>query len=244
MIAQRIIPDKILEAHTCRLCDKYLTVSPISIHPDGGNICGRCQKNKKSSQSLFHGTLDLPDQINIPYTIFSYTNHLFPCINRYDGCSILLPFDEVKHHEKNCASIKISCRLCNYEGTGSQQLLHFKKNHKKNLFEKVHFRFPLHQKYRSNLIKRNNLLFFLDVNIISSTIVKMSIRATNQDLDTIEFFCLLKNFFGDVFDQVTLTRRASDQILHQIEIKDEDCCFENYGDVYCECLLRKQTVFV
>lgn len=245
MIAQRIIPDKILEAHTCRLCDKYLTVSPISVHPDGGNICGRCQKSKKPSQSLFHCTLDLPDQTSIPYTIFSYANHLFPCINRYERCSTLMPFDEVKQHEKNCLSIKTLCGFCEYEGTGSQQLYHFRKLHKKNIFENIHFRFPLHQKYRTNLIKRDNLLFILDVTIISSKIVMMSVKSTNQILDNnIEFFCLFKNFFGEVFDQLTLTRRTADKINHQIDIRDESCSFEKYGDVYCECLLRKQNVFL
>lgn len=238
-----IIPDQVLETHTCRLCDKYLTVSPISIHPEGGNICGRCQSHVNNRRHcLFEcgPSENLSEQINIPYAIFGYVNHLFPCVNRYEGCNKLLTFDEISIHETTCPSRKIKCLHCDYEGTGSQHINHFKTKHPLNFFDKIRFRFPLDHYYCTNLIKRGDELFFLYFQIESDKQkVSFFVEPTRRELgDDIDFFCLLKDAAsGEVFDQTTVSRRRTDGIYHAIHFK-ENCYLEEL-DIFCECLLKR-----
>ncbi|KYB28317.1 hypothetical protein TcasGA2_TC032619 [Tribolium castaneum] len=237
-----IIPDQVLEAYTCRLCDKYLTVIPISIHPEGGNICGRCQsKVTKQSHCLFECDSDLLEQINLPYAIFGYVNHLFPCVNRYEGCDRLLTFDEISNHETTCPSRKIICKYCNYEGTGCQQLNHFKTKHPLNFFDRIYFRFPLdHHSHSMNLIKRGHELFFLYFEIDDEKQkVTFLVEPTRKSLgEDIDFFCLLKDAeHEDVFNQTTISRRKTDGICHTIYFKEEQ--FLKEFDIFCECLLKK-----
>ncbi|XP_044254350.1 uncharacterized protein LOC123004896 [Tribolium madens] len=238
-----VIPDQVLEAHTCRLCDKYLTVIPISIHPEGGNICGRCQsKVTKHSQCLFEcdSVEDLIEQINFPYAIFGYVNHLFPCVNRYEGCKRLLTFDEISIHETTCPSRKMMCLYCNYEGTGSQQINHFKTKHPLNFFDRIYFRFPLDRHcFCMNLIKCGHELFFLYFEIDDENqTVTFLLEPTSKYLgDDIDFFCLLKDTQDEeVFNQTTVSRRKTDGISHSIHLKEEQYLKEL--DIFCECLLK------
>ncbi|KAJ3662723.1 hypothetical protein Zmor_007055 [Zophobas morio] len=239
-----IIPDQVLETLICRLCDKYLTVGPISVHPEGGNICGRCHgKVNTTSQCLFEcdSVVDLIEQVNIPYTIFGYVNHFFPCVNRYEGCSKLLAFDDISKHEILCQAKKIKCRCCNnYEGTGSQQLNHFRTKHPLNFFDKVYFRFPLNERYSTNLIKRGEDLFFLYFEINNEKEkIDFFVKPTSRYLDDdIDFFCLLKDpADGEIIDQTSLTKRKREGIYHSLLIKDK----QYLGDfnLICECLLKR-----
>ncbi|KAJ8927944.1 hypothetical protein NQ314_019577 [Rhamnusium bicolor] len=136
----RVVPDTILENLTCKMCCKYLTVSPIGVHPEGGNVCGRCLYGKKSPPSSlfeyegdlnFYTILDL-----IPLSLLGYASYaksLFPCVNRFEGCSKLLPFSSIRNHEITCIYTKYKCPLCQFEGVGSQLIQHFKTGHKRYL---------------------------------------------------------------------------------------------------------------
>ncbi|XP_018567303.1 E3 ubiquitin-protein ligase siah2-like [Anoplophora glabripennis] len=139
-LSKRVVPDIILENLTCRICCKYLTVSPIGVHPDGGNICGRCLYGKKSSPTcLFECMEDLnyhSFQGFIPMVLLGYASYpetLFPCVNRFEGCNKLLPFSAIKNHEKICVYKKFQCPLCQFQGVGSQLIQHFRTGHKRYL---------------------------------------------------------------------------------------------------------------
>lgn len=139
-LPKRVVPDVVLENLTCKICCKYLTVSPIGGHPEGGNICGRCLYGKKSSPvCLFECTQELNyhtiDSL-IPLVLLGYATYpktLFPCINRFEGCCKLLPFAAIKDHEKTCVVKKCQCPLCHFQGVGSQLIQHFRTYHKRYL---------------------------------------------------------------------------------------------------------------
>lgn len=139
-LSKRVVPDIVLENLTCKECCKYLTVSPIGVHPEGGNICGRCLYERKSSPTcLFECTQELSchsvDSL-VPLVLLGYATYpktLFPCVNRFEGCSKLLPFSEIRSHEKTCVSKKCQCPLCHFQGVGSQLIQHFRTIHKRYL---------------------------------------------------------------------------------------------------------------
>lgn len=133
----KITPDKVLEEASCGKCLKYLTVGPIGVTSLGENTCGRCSKSSDPSVSpiLLEYYGEYPDEF-IPLTILGYAssrNYLFPCVNRFEGCSTVLPYFYIKQHEEECLSQKRECPLCSYHGIGSQLFEHFKRKHYKNL---------------------------------------------------------------------------------------------------------------
>lgn len=132
-----IVPDVVLAESSCSTCLKYLTVSPIEVHPHGRHICGRCTKLPKDSSSpivlKFHGH---PPENQIPLTLLGYAsskNHSFPCINRFEGCLTYTSYSLIKKHEEGCCSETRKCFLCDFQGIGTQIVEHFRRDHQKNM---------------------------------------------------------------------------------------------------------------
>lgn len=133
----KIIPDSILEERACKICLKYLTISPISVCTEGTNTCGRCSQTRLAPVPfiLVENFAETGDNA-IPLTLLGYAtsqDYLFPCVNRFEGCSIVLPYSSLRQHEDTCFAEEHECFQCHFSGSGSQLIEHFKRNHKRNL---------------------------------------------------------------------------------------------------------------
>lgn len=169
----KIIPDRVLEEATCNICLKYLTVNPIGISSQGESTCGRCSKSLKRSNILslveYYG--DRPEDF-MPFALLGYatsTNYLFPCINRFEGCTTALPYIYLKQHEEMCSSERRNCFLCAFTGIGSQLIEHFKRSHTKNLLTpQSNFSIDVYKNFDRNfLYKTSKRLFLIKLNYIA-----------------------------------------------------------------------------
>lgn len=168
-LSKRVVPDIVLENLTCKICYKYLTVSPIGVHPDGGNVCGRCLYGKKSSPTCLFECMEELDCRSfegfIPLVLLGYATYpeaLFPCVNRFEGCNKLLPFSAIKSHEQMCVYKKFQCPLCQFQGVGSQLIQHFRMGHKKYLSsENSVFTLKLDNDLAETYLFRNGTMLFL-----------------------------------------------------------------------------------
>nr|CAH7725287.1 unnamed protein product [Callosobruchus chinensis] len=135
----KIIPDEVLDSSFCRKCLKYLSVSPIAVHDEGGNICGRCleRKDRIPTSTLFICDMNLVKPEDIPFSLLGHITResLFPCVNRFEGCQKLLNFSDIRQHEETCRRKQHQCP-CGFRGVGSQLVVHFKTVHKKFLFDR------------------------------------------------------------------------------------------------------------
>lgn len=168
------VSDSFMENFFCIKCLKYLTVGPIGIHKEGGNVCGRCLYGRKQKKPPF---LELDGdpfdyENRIPLSLFAYascTNIRFPCVNRYDGCNELIPFVDIGDHEESCVSEKYQCPNCDFLGVGSQQIHHFSINHKNLLISNEPFELNIGADISSSyLCRQNNYLFFVNVQYVKS----------------------------------------------------------------------------
>ncbi|KAJ8977783.1 hypothetical protein NQ317_014689, partial [Molorchus minor] len=141
LLIMRIVPDEVLENLNCKVCCKYLTVSPIGVHPDGGNVCGRCLYGMNTTSTCLFECKDYPNsEMSIPLSLLGYATYpenLFPSLtgSKVSGCEELLPFSSIKSHETTCIYKKYNCPLCHFSGVGSQLIHHFKLDHKRYLSE-------------------------------------------------------------------------------------------------------------
>lgn len=168
-----VIPDVVLEEATCCICLKYLTVNPIGISPQGGNTCGRCSRSVKTSQipSLFEYYGEHPDKF-MPLALLGYAtsrNYLFPCINRFEGCTTTLSYEHLKQHEEECCSEERECFLCSFQGIGTQLIEHFRRTHIKNLLTpQSNVSINVYRNFeRSFLYRASKLLFEIKINFFT-----------------------------------------------------------------------------
>ncbi|KAG5891641.1 hypothetical protein JTB14_001811 [Gonioctena quinquepunctata] len=148
-----IIPDKILEELICSTCHKYLSVKPVKVYPNRTKKCGRCSKDDDDE-----GVVSLFDMIA--------DQGLFKCINRYDGCRVLLANVEVPDHEENCKSKSYPCPVCLESKDVPSYLLteHFEREHKANLLSRSSFNIYLNGSNEVNrifLYKQEDTLFII-----------------------------------------------------------------------------------
>ncbi|XP_076263971.1 uncharacterized protein LOC143198553 [Rhynchophorus ferrugineus] len=135
-ITLKTIPDSILDNLICRNCCSYLTILPITVSPEGHYLCGRCLTKKSTttpdSMVIQTSTSEL-DTIDctIPMILLAYGTFqsIFPCINKYEGCSQHLTLDEIPSHEKKCVFRKTKCHRCEFYGVGTQLVNHFQYVH-------------------------------------------------------------------------------------------------------------------
>lgn len=149
-----IIPDKILEKLICDSCHKYLSVKPIKIFPNRRIKCGRCCRSKNQSD----GVVSL-------YGVIA-NKCLFKCINRFDGCKMLLTYSHVRDHEKVCISKQYKCPICPESMDIPIYVMkkHFNENHKDAILDHPGFYLKLDLLYESSvtyLYQQNDKLFFI-----------------------------------------------------------------------------------
>ncbi|KAG5891639.1 hypothetical protein JTB14_001809 [Gonioctena quinquepunctata] len=136
----------------CDSCDKYLSVKPVKMYPDRTIKCGRCSKDgDEGVVSLFGKIAD---------------QGLFKCINRYDGCSVLLTYLQVPDHEKECKSTTYLCPVCLESNDIPIYLLmkHFEKKHKANVLSRPCFNIRSYGTSEENhifLYEQEDTLFFI-----------------------------------------------------------------------------------
>ncbi|CAH1976911.1 unnamed protein product [Acanthoscelides obtectus] len=170
----KIIPDVILDLSYCKKCLRYLSVSPIGIHENGGNICGRCIANKEMipSSTLFICDLNFVTPEDIPFGILGHITRdsLFPCINRFDGCRELLSFSGIERHEEICRK-KVHLCPCGFRGIGSQLVVHFKTVHNKFLCEEdSRFSLDMSKDFSDvYLYRQEDMLFLIRTEYVKET---------------------------------------------------------------------------
>lgn len=121
-----IVPDKLLEASLCSICDKYLSVLPVTLLPDGKFKCGRCVVGNVAVQTKYNKLAE---------------GMLFKCVNRYEGCRKLLLPNQVVGHEEVCKSNLYDCPLCAAKQmSGYTMKRHFEKHHAKSVINKPEFK--------------------------------------------------------------------------------------------------------
>lgn len=143
-----IVPDDILEELTCDFCHKYLSVGPVKVDKDRNKICGRCSKENQTA-------------VTSVYRFFG-DSAIFKCINRFDGCSVLLTHDQVLKHEEKCISKQYDCPLCNDNKLipTYEILNHCKIHHAENLLKKCSM------KRKVNELKSSHVFFYIKENYI------------------------------------------------------------------------------
>lgn len=171
-----IVPDHVLENLVCNQCLKYLTVGPIELHPKWGIICGRCTSQSACSSIFkFAGSIDWSVvEANIPLTLLGYSSYpstLFPCVNKFEGCGVLLPYSYIRHHELVCIYQEYECPSCDFKGVGSQLLQHFKIFHKRYLCRaRPYIVINVRTDYNETFLYRaDNLLFLVKVCYVKDT---------------------------------------------------------------------------
>ncbi|XP_056647932.1 uncharacterized protein LOC130452610 [Diorhabda sublineata] len=94
-----LVSDEVLDSLICSFCEKYLSVGPIKIYNNRKVKCGRCPEipNDPGIDSIY---LILAEKI------------LFKCINVYEGCRNILPYNDAKKYEETCLSTKFLCPIC------------------------------------------------------------------------------------------------------------------------------------
>nr|CAI5848178.1 unnamed protein product [Callosobruchus analis] len=161
----KIIPDTVLESSFCKKCLKYLSISPIGVHDEGGNICGRCleRKDRIPTSTLFICDMNLVSPEDIPFSLLGHITResLFPCVNRFEGCRKLLRFSEISQHEQTCRTKQHQCH-CGFRGVGSQLVVHFKTVHKKLLSDRDStFSLDMRKDFRDVFLYRLEEMLFL-----------------------------------------------------------------------------------
>lgn len=148
-----IVPDDVLDCLLCDECHRYLSVKPIKVGVKRIILCGRCvdQKNKNF--------------VNSYYGVFA-DDALFKCINHFDGCDKLLPYDKVTEHEKHCKSEEYDCLLCPEDVPKVPVYMlyrHVRTRHFNSLLSKNTFTVKLtHLKVNAFFHRIGNFLFFIN----------------------------------------------------------------------------------
>lgn len=122
-----IIPEDILQKQLCSQCGFYLSVGPIKVYPDRQVTCGKCSiNNDLGVESLLYQNV--------------IRNMVFPCKNRYDGCSALHSISNMSLHENQCHGGIYDCLLCSsFKGIAYDLNLHCQKNHPKEMLLNAEF---------------------------------------------------------------------------------------------------------
>ncbi|KAG5900055.1 hypothetical protein JTB14_016029 [Gonioctena quinquepunctata] len=106
------LPEHVFEKLKCKLCDGYLSVSPIS-GSTGSYTCGRCDPSADTNE--------LYEEL---------ARHLsFPC--SYESCKIKISWNDVGNHEKICPHRTITCPVCYCEAKLETRMVfsHFNTSH-------------------------------------------------------------------------------------------------------------------
>ncbi|CAH0547974.1 unnamed protein product [Brassicogethes aeneus] len=206
------VSDSILKDLCCVKCQKYLTVGPIGFDGQGGNTCGRCLCEKRSTFSFmeFSGNpLDFENQI--PMTLMSYAsspNIRFPCVNRYEGCNELIPFCRMREHEEICAGFDRKCLNCDYLGVGTQLIQHYKNNHKHLLITNKPFVLDLTGNHATKYLHANqNNIFCVTVKYtknLNQFVVETLSQSPCSRLGRISLTFYMKSFYKKPFQTITL----------------------------------------
>ncbi|CAH1102348.1 unnamed protein product [Psylliodes chrysocephalus] len=117
-----LLPEEVLNNLLCSVCFKYLSVKPVKVYINRSIKCGRCSDDKDDGIVSMYETIA--------------ENKLFPCVNRYEGCTQLLAFSGVSAHEKECVSNYYACPICSVEFTSFLLVQHYKRDHSSAILEK------------------------------------------------------------------------------------------------------------
>ncbi|XP_050307010.1 2',5'-phosphodiesterase 12-like [Anthonomus grandis grandis] len=113
------IPEQIARNFKCSVCQKYLFVPPVTTNDGTTFRCGRCSF--------------IPTDMNTPVFGFEkLASYLaYPCT--FQGCSKVLPWDEISAHEQICRFRIISCPCysCDESYPINKLMVHFDEKHKK-----------------------------------------------------------------------------------------------------------------
>lgn len=176
-----IVPDDILEELICGYCHKYLSVGPVKVDRNRKKICGRC--------SIHH-----PDAV-VSFYRFFLEHALFKCINRFNGCNVLLKPDEVFLHEAMCRQKKFyGC--CKKKIPIHEVIYHCRTEHGLSLLNSTFFKRRLEDLSTSELclFSKDNYLFFLEIVIDSfRSVVRLRscyIGGQNRKIDVQQKFYL------------------------------------------------------
>ncbi|CAH1102701.1 unnamed protein product [Psylliodes chrysocephalus] len=143
-----ILSDEVLDKLLCSACFEYLSVRPVKIYRRGVIKCGRCSDDKDD------GIVSMYENLIV--------NGLFPCINRYEGCTQLLAYSEVAAHEKDCSSSCYSCPICSSQFTSYHFVRHYKNDHSNAVLEKPEIILTKQREYENYyLYKENDFIFIL-----------------------------------------------------------------------------------
>lgn len=149
-----IVPDDILEELICDYCHKYLSVGSVKVNRSRKKICGRC--------SIHH-----PGAV-VSFYRFFFEHALFKCINRFNGCNVLLKHEEVFPHEAMCRP-KRFYGCCKKKIPIYEVIHHCRTEHGLSLLTSTFFKRRLEDLSTSELClySKDNYLFFLEIVIDS-----------------------------------------------------------------------------
>lgn len=156
-----IVPDDMLDELICDYCHKYLSVGPVKVDRNRRKICGRCSINHPEGAVSF-------------YRIF-LEHALFKCINRFNGCNVLLKNNEVFLHEATCKT-KPYYVCCKKKIPIYEVMYHYRKEHGLPILKSTILKTRLENLSTSEvyLYSKDNYLFFLEVLIDSlKSVVKL-----------------------------------------------------------------------
>lgn len=157
-----LIPENLLENLVCDGCKKYLSVGPIKVYASRRVLCHRCVKNSYCDatdgavNSLYNR---IADQL------------IFPCINRYEGCSDLLSYKDMLSHEKKCVSGSYKCPNCKATPPFSafEFLGHFKSYHRDDILKQPVVKLLSHESVdKDYLFVKGNFLFLIHVSLMKN----------------------------------------------------------------------------
>lgn len=200
MADQTAIPftDELLETNCicCVIC-KDLLRPPIMLVESVGNVCSVCfmeEKKSKNLKSLNNSALEIVIAIL-----------KLPCKFKTKGCKVRLGYEELILHQNNCKYRTKLCSLfklsgCNWEGSASDFVNHFKEMH------------------GDHVINFENNLFYLQTSLNDLDLVKLLVMRNHTyilhmqtDLCKKKLFYLICNVRddSDVFYEYSVKHKGS-----------------------------------
>ncbi|CAH1169622.1 unnamed protein product [Phaedon cochleariae] len=244
LTTSKLVPDEVLEASSCHLCYKYLTVTPIQ-SIDGCTICGRCNPKTAIKAILqFHGSFSSDQPLkDLPVSLLGYMTNpksLYPCVNRLDGCGELLKLTDIEKHEEYCLYEDTSCPKCSFKGVGSQLWQHFKRHHQKSLLcSSTPFYVDLSQSFQEvYLFRKGDFVCWLKMFyqeefsqcLFQTTCVTRGTRRSKIKLS------LNMDGFADVYEYVVLSNQLEmrDKRDYVINLKIDDIHLKETPFIVCK----------
>lgn len=145
------LTEDILKDLKCSLCERVLSVSPVSIISEDATKykCGRCHGIKTYVETRC-------------YMYEKLAKHMiFPCI--YEGCDEKLKWSKVKEHEKKCEHRKVVCPKLNCDvKIGVKDFVpHFKEKHKDSFHEDKLTVSNVHNYYSLDLLEKDGRAYVI-----------------------------------------------------------------------------------